>query len=203
MASFLLNAALLGALLAGTAAGVAAQTPDRSTLPISLDAASSEVDYKSQTVVFKDIVITQGDIRVQAQKARAAGGLDFDNSRWTFEGDVKIHVEQRGSLSSDQAIVDFQNNKIFKATITGSPAQFEQQRSGDEGPARGRAGEIVYEVNAGTVRLASDAWLSYGRTEIAGSLIDYDIRAEQVKAVSNPGEKERVRITIGPKPEKP
>jgi lipopolysaccharide export system protein LptA len=202
MASSRPNPALGLALLA-LAWGAGAVAQDRSTLPISLDAASSEVDYKSQTVVFKDIIVTQGDIRVQAQKARAAGGLDFDNAQWTFEGDVRIHVEQRGSLSSDQAVVDFANNRISKATITGRPAQFEQQRTDAQGVARGRAGEIVYEVGAGKVRLASDAWLSDGRTEISGPLIVYDIRAEQVQAASNPGEKERVRITIGPKPAKP
>ena len=202
MASSPLKAAVALALLVLAQAGAAAE-PDRSSLPISLDAASSDVDYKSQTVVFKDIVITQGDIRVQAQTARAAGGLNFENTRWTFEGKVQIHVEQRGSLSSDQAIVDFQDNRISKATITGSPAQFEQQRADAQGIARGRAGEIVYEVGTGTVRLASEAWLSDGRTEISGPLIVYNIRAERVQAASNPGEKERVRITIGPKPEKP
>ncbi len=202
MASSRLNPALGLALLA-LAWGAGAVAQDRSSLPISLDAASSEVDYKSQTVVFKDIIVTQGDIRVQAQRARAAGGLDFDNAQWTFEGDVRIHVEERGSLSSDQAVVDFSNNRISRATITGSPAQFEQQRTDDKGVARGRAGEIIYEVGAGTVRLASEAWLSDGRTEISGPLIVYNIRAEQVQAASNPGEKERVRITIGPKPGKP
>lgn len=196
----------LKALAAGFAlaagAGLAAQA-ERSSLPITLDAASSNVDYKSQTVLFKDIVITQGDIRVQAQTARAAGGLNFENTRWTFEGDVRIRVEQRGSLSSDQAVVDFQDNRISKATITGTPAQFEQERTEAKGLARGRAGEIIYEVGTGTVRLANDAWLSDGRTEISGPLIVYNIRAEQVQAASTPGEKERVRITIGPKPEPP
>lgn len=194
---------VLGLALLALAWGAGAVGQDRSSLPISLDAASSEVDYKSKTVVFKDIIVTQGDIRVQAQKARAAGGLDFDNAQWTFEGDVRIHVEQQGSLSSDQAVVDFANNRISKATITGRPAQFEQQRTNAQGVARGRAGEIVYEVGTGTVSLASDAWLSDGRTDISGPLIVYDIRAEQVLAASKKGEKERVRITIGPKPGKP
>jgi lipopolysaccharide export system protein LptA len=197
------NAVLAAVWLACAQAGAAAEPQDRSSLPILVDAASSDVDFKSKTVVYKDVVITQGDIRVQAQKARASGDLNLDNTRWILEGKVNIRVEQRGSLSSDQAIVDFQNNRISRATITGSPAQFEQQLTDAKGTARGRAGEIVYEVNTGTVRLANDAWVSDGRTEISGPLIVYDIRAEQVQAASKPGEKERVRITIGPKPEKP
>jgi lipopolysaccharide transport protein LptA len=203
MASFPRNAVLAAVWLACVQAAAAAELQDRSSLPILVDAASSDVDFKSKTVVYKDVVITQGDIRVEAQKARASGDLNLENTRWILEGKVSIHVEQRGSLSSDQAIVDFQNNQISKATITGSPAQFEQQLTDAKGSARGRAREIVYEVGTGTVRLASDAWLSDGRTEISGPLIVYDIRAEQVQAASNPGAKERVRITIGPKPEKP
>lgn len=194
------NSALLLALLVLAPLGQAG-AQDRSSLPISVDADS--LAYEAQTVVFRDIVITQGDLRVQAQNARAVGGVNFDNAKWTFQGNVKIFVEQRGNLSSDQAVVDFLDNQISKATITGRPAQFEQKRADNQGVARGRAGEIVYEVTAGTVSFANEAWVSDGRTEIAGPLIVYDIRAEQVKAAAKPGEKERVRIIIGPKPDKP
>lgn len=197
-------APVLALLLAAPFMPAAGQ--DRSSLPIVLDAESFDFDYKSKTIVYKDVIITQGDIRVQAQRARNAGGangVNFENARWTFEGGVEIHVEKQGSLSSDQAVVDFQDNRLAKATITGRPAQFQQKRSDTQGIARGRAGEIVYEVGAGTVRLANEAWLSDGRTEISGALIVYNIRAEQVEAAAKPGEKERVRIIIGPKPDKP
>ncbi len=36
---------------------------------VTLDAASSDVDYRSNMVVFRDIVITQGAVRVAAQQA--------------------------------------------------------------------------------------------------------------------------------------
>ena len=175
------------------------------TKPIELEAANLDASQKSNTMVFRDVVISQCDIRVSAQTARSSGGLNFENTRWTFEGDVNIHVEQRGNLRSDQAVVDFQDNRIAKATITGSPAEFEQQRSDTQALARGRAGEIVYEVGPGTVRLTSDAWLSDGRTEISGPLLVYNIREERVQGATNPGENQRVRITIAPKepPAKP
>ena len=73
---------------------------------ILLDAASSEVDYKKNTVEFKDIVISQGDIKVEAKHAEAeATGLNFKTGVWTFSGDVRIHVEKRGNLRSDQAVI--------------------------------------------------------------------------------------------------
>ena len=53
--------------------------------PITVDAASSEVDYRTNTVVFSEVVISQGATRVRADHAHATG-LNFANSRWTFDG---------------------------------------------------------------------------------------------------------------------
>lgn len=182
---------------AATSNVVAGIPKDARQLPISLDAASSEVDYKTNTVVFRNVVISQGDTRVQADHAHATG-LDFDNSRWTFEGNVRISGEQQGSLRSDQAVVEFRNNRIAKATIDGSPAEFEQKRTDSDRMARGHAREIVYDVNDATVRLSDDAWLSDGHTEISGPLLVYNIREQQVQAASKPGTDKHVHIVIDP-----
>src|SRR5581483_669909 len=210
MASFRHLSPFIALLLLGlpglpaTAQGAAARnilpspSKDQRKLPISLDAASSEVDYKTNTVVFKDIVISQGDTKVQADHARATG-LDFDNSRWTFEGNVRINGEQHGSLHSDQATVDFRNNRIARATIDGSPAEFEQKRADSDQVARGHAKEIVYDVNDATVRLSDDAWLSDGRTETSAPLLVYDIRKQQLQAASKPETDQRVHIKIDPR----
>jgi lipopolysaccharide transport protein LptA len=166
---------------------------------IFLDAASSEVDYKKNTVEFKDIVISQGDIKVEANHAEAAAtGLNFKTGVWTFSGDVRIHVEKRGNLRSDQAVLDFKDSAIVKATITGKPAQFEQQRTESDRMARGHAGQIVYEPADGVVRLSNDAWISDGRNEIRGPLLVYNIRQQHVEAVTQPGDEDRVHITIVP-----
>src|SRR6202051_861027 len=150
---------------------------------ITLDAASSEVDYKKNTVEFKDIVISQGDIKVEANHAEAAAsGLNFKTGVWIFSGDVRIHVEKRGNLRSDQAVLDFKDSAIVKATITGKPAQFEQQRTGSDEMARGHAGQIVYEPADGVVRLSNDAWISDGHNEIRGPLLVYNIRQQHVEA---------------------
>jgi lipopolysaccharide transport protein LptA len=166
---------------------------------ISLDASSSEVDYKKNTVKFKDIVISQGDIKVEANRAEAeATGLNFKTGNWTFNGDVRIHVEKRGNLRSDQAVIEFRDSQIVKATITGKPAQFEQQRPASDLMARGHAGEIIYQPIEGVVRLADDAWLSDGKNEIRGPLLVYNIRQQHVEAVTKPGGEDRVHITIAP-----
>jgi lipopolysaccharide transport protein LptA len=166
---------------------------------IFLDAASSEVDYKKNTVEFKDIVISQGDIKVEANHAEAqATGLNFKTGVWTFSGDVRVHVEKRGNLRSDQAVVDFKDSQIVKATVTGKPALFEQQRAASDQLARGHAGVIIYEPAEGVVRLSNDAWISDGRNEIRGPLLVYNIRQQHVEAVQQPGNDARVHITIVP-----
>lgn len=189
------GAALACCLAAAAPAHAAPVTTDQ---PINLDAASSEVDYKTNTVMFKDVVISQGTTRVQAERARATG-LDFANSKWTFEGKVRIEAEQRGTLHSDSAVVEFRDNQIARATVTGKPAEFEQQRVGSDQMARGHADEIIYDVGEGTVRLANDAWLSNGQSSVSGPLLVYNIRAQRVQAEGSPDAEGRVRFTINPR----
>ena len=168
-----------------------------SQLPITVDAASSEVDYKTNTVVFSQVVITQGTTRVQADHAHASG-LNFANSRWTFDGHVRMDMPPRGSVRADQAVVEFKDNHIARATVSGKPAEFEQQRADSEQMAHGHANEILYDVTDGTVRLSDDAWLTDGQNEISGPLLVYNIREQRVQAATEPGTGQRVHITIAP-----
>ena len=176
--------------------GAAAAVPTRQ-LPITVDAASSEVDYRTNTVVFTQVVISQGQMRVQADHAHASG-LNFANSRWTFEGHVRIDADPRGSLRADQAVVEFRDNRIMRATASGKPAEFEQPRPDSPQMARGHANEIVYDVNEGTVRLSENAWLTDGTNEISGPLLVYNIRAQRVQAATQSGTDQRVHIVIQP-----
>jgi len=114
-----------------------------------------------------------------------------DRLRITAEG---------GSLSSDKAVVAFRNKLISAATITGAPAQFEQQRD-DGTTARGHANTIEYQTTSGTVSFNHNAWLSYGRNEITGQQLVYNIRSQSVQGMTKPGAAKgdgRVRIVIQP-----
>jgi lipopolysaccharide transport protein LptA len=200
----LVSAAVLMLNAASAATHIAAANK-KSIPPVSKDArdlpidvASSKVDYKGDSVVFHDVVITQGDTKVQADHAHATGLDDFNNSRWTFEGNVRISGEQHGSLKSDQAVVEFRNKYISKATITGNPAEFEQKRTDTDETARGHAREIVYNVNDGTIRLSNDAWLSDGHNSISGQQLIYSIREQRVQAATEPGSDDKVHIIIDP-----
>ncbi|HYC09065.1 MAG TPA: lipopolysaccharide transport periplasmic protein LptA [Steroidobacteraceae bacterium] len=199
-----LAASAATAVALSAAAGPAAQPAvlpsftSAKQLPITLDAASSDVDYKTHTYTFEKVVISQGTMRVQADHARATG-LDFANSHWTFDGHVHIDAEPRGNLRSDQAVVEFKDNRIARATVTGKPAEFEQRRLETQQLARGHADQIVYDVNDGTVRLTDDAWLSDGQNEISGPLLVYNINQQRVQAGGAAGSSDqRVHITIAP-----
>src|SRR6185369_11240201 len=189
-------AAALAAGLLGVA--VAAQNP-RSTEKIVLDAVPVEIDTQKNTAVLRDVVITQGETRIQANEAHVKGGLDFENGEWTISGDVRIKAEG-GSLRSDKAVVAFRNNLISRATITGAPAEFEQQRA-DGTTSRGHANTIDYETGTGTVSFRDNAWLSDGCNQITGQELVYNIKTQSVQGQSRPkqGSDGRIRITIQPK----
>jgi lipopolysaccharide transport protein LptA len=172
--------------------------PPPQNTDITLDAASSEVDYRANALLFRDLIITQGSVRVVAQRARSTG-LDFEDSTWTLNGAVRIDVDG-GTLTSEEAAVTFEKNRIVRASIRGKPAEFAQKLK-DGGSARGRAGNILYDMAASTVTLREDAWLSDdGRSEVRGDQLVYNVREQRVQAGKPAGSDERVRIIIRPRP---
>jgi lipopolysaccharide transport protein LptA len=175
---------------------------------ISFVADSMDTDFKTNVVHLKAVTITYGTMTVKADRALATA-VDFKNSRWTFDGNVRINAEPRGNLRSDEAVVEFRDNQLKRATATGAPAEFDQKRADSDLVARGHAAQIVYEVGEGTVQLSKDAWITDGRNnDISGPLIVYSLREEHVQAFSSrvdasvtPGSgtgDTRVHVTIAP-----
>ena len=192
--------ALPGLLAAAGWLGVAEGAPTTCANPeIALEFQPLEMNYRKNNAVLRDVEITQCDMRIKAGEARINGGLNFDNSRWDISGDVRITVEG-GSLTSDKAIVTFRNKLLSAATITGTPAQFEQKRE-DGTMARGHANTIDYDTATGLVSFSTDAWLSYGRNEITGQQLVYNIRAQGMQPQTKPDKGSgtgRIRVVIQP-----
>ena len=192
--------ALPGFLAAAGLLGVAEGAPATCANPeIALEFQPLEMEYRKNNAVLRDVEITQCGMRITAGEARITGGLNFDNSQWNISGDVRITVEG-GSLTSDKAIVTFRNKLLSAATITGSPAQFEQKRE-DGTLARGRANTIDYDTASGLVSFSTNAWLSYGRNEITGQQLVYNIRAQGMQPQTKPDTGSgngRIRVVIQP-----
>ncbi len=186
------SASFLVILLGLVSAAGAGQDPGQ--LPIQVEAQSSDFDYKNGRLVFNTVSITQGEIRIVANRAQATG-LDFQDSQWEFSGAVHISTTA-STLDSDTAQVSFKGGEIASATVQGAPALFNQLRG--EEKAQGRAERIDYDLGRGTVRLLGDAWLSDGRNEITGSTLVYSTANQRVIAQSAEQGGEPVRITIRP-----
>jgi len=191
---------LVTALVAGgplTAGPSVEQRPTVSREPIVLNSVFSNIDYGTNTAEFSDIVISQGDSRLTAERATTTG-VGFTNSQWTFVGRVVIFSEARGTLRADQAILQFREGELTQVTATGSPAYIEQPAGTDSlHPGRGHADQITYDVKQGTVRLDGHVQLSDGRNEISAPVFLYNVRNEALQAES-PGERHGVHMIILP-----
>jgi lipopolysaccharide transport protein LptA len=159
-------------------------------------AASSDVDYRNNRLHFVKVRITQGPMSIEADEASATG-LNFENSEWTFTGNVRMQVPD-GNLAASDAVVAFRDREIASAVIRGKPAEFEQKLKDSKQTARGRADVIDYDVKAGTVKLTGAAWLSDGDNTIQGDTLVYNVARQSVAA--NPGGTTPggVHITINP-----
>ena len=169
---------------------------------ISLDAQSSELDLRSNNVVFRKVHIAQGATTVSADLGSAtkqATGLDFDNSLWIFRGNVKISMDD-GELTSDDAEINFAKKALAKAVVNGKPAAFEQRVAKTGKVAHGHADTIDYDAHKGVVHLSKNAWLSDGQTEIRGESLKYDVLAQSIVAEGSEQGSQRVHIIITPPP---
>lgn len=191
---------LLLAPVGALPAPVRAPRPTPALPPILLDAQSSEIDYRNNELIFRKIKISQGTMSVAAEQAQA-NGLDFDNSRWMFRGNVKIAVDQ-GELTSNTAQITFVNKLLATAVVTGSPAEFSQHDAKTGKHVQGHAETIDYDVRKGIIELSKNAWLSDGQNEIRGESLKYNIVARRVIAAAADQNSQRVHIIITPPPAK-
>jgi lipopolysaccharide transport protein LptA len=195
-----------GAALAAWLLGTAAQAAPASCAnpEIVIDNKSMNINYRDNSAVLRDVTIRQCDNSIEADEARSTGGVTFENSRWTFSGDVRIKAEGGGNMRSDKAVVEFRNNLISEAVMTGTPAKFEQIRA-DGNTSNGHANTIAYEASGGKITLRENAWLSDGCNEIAAQQFVYNIAAQrvegQVRSNTTQTADGRIRITIQPKTE--
>jgi lipopolysaccharide transport protein LptA len=163
---------------------------------ISLDAQSSELDYKNNNLIFRKVRIAQGNMSVAADQAQATG-LDFENARWVFRGNVKITLDQ-GQLTSEEAEITFVKKLLSKAIVNGNPAAFEQRLAKSGKLAQGRADSIDYDVAKGVVHFSKNAWLSDGQNEIRGDSLKYNVLAQNIIAEASEQGSQRVHIIITP-----
>jgi len=135
-----------------------AQAPDvalQKTLPINLDADSSEFDRKNNILFFHGLHITQGAYSIEADEATVAK-LDFENSLWTFIGNVVIKSNDAKAFS-DRAEVLFQEHTIENAIMLGVTVPFTHNSSESAITTEGRANKLEYYLESGVIRMSENA----------------------------------------------
>lgn len=165
-------------------------------LPISLDAESSSFDRQSNTMIFRRLSITQGELIMRADEA-VATGLDFEQGEWRFDGNVQFSVDGV-QIEADSATIVFAANELQSAELVGTPATFEQSGSIDPDPIRGSASRLSYDSVGRVMRLLDGAWFSQGQNEFRGCDLIYDLDQEQITSGSSDCG-EPVVITIVPR----
>ena len=111
--------------------------PARSTS----QAASSDFDYKNNTLLFKRVKITQGPLKVRRAARRARPDSTSTTRSGRFQGDVKITVPD-GKLTRRDAKVMFRNNAIARARRSRARRRSSSSSSRREKLAQGRANTI-------------------------------------------------------------
>ena len=104
--------------------------PDAASCRSSSRASRRTSTARKAWSVFDGVTITQGEIRITAERA-VASGLDFKDSRWEFNGTVRISMPE-SALASDTAEVRFAAARSQSATVTGEAGDL-------RAAARGRA----------------------------------------------------------------
>ncbi len=183
------------AYLPGAAVAVAQEAPDielMKTLPIDLDAESSEFDRKKNKLYFHGVTIKQGLLSIKADQATATR-LDFENMRWEFSGNV-VMKNAGTTARCDSADILFRDHQVRSAVMEGQPVMFEQFRIDEDRQTEGRADLMEYDVDAAIIRMSGDAWLSDGANEVSGNRISYDLEREFIIANADDGEPVRMKI---------
>ena len=192
-ASSILSRGIAGLVLLALALPAMAQLG--SGLPISLDADSSSLDRRTNRISFQGLRITQGALGIEAELAWATG-LDFENSEWRFQGNVRITIES-AIISSSEAELKFEANQLKTADLTGQPAVFRDIRTDAGDAIHGQAKHFTYDNAKGTIRMSEAARITEGPNEISGCDLLYDVLQEKI-TVSSADCNELVKMTILP-----
>jgi lipopolysaccharide transport protein LptA len=194
--------AVLAVVLAVPALRASAATPAAGGT-ISLDAASSELDLRTNNVYFRKVRISQGPMSVTADQAQTTqeGVGNFENGLMTFHSNVKITTED-GQLLADEAQIHFVKRLLSRAVAHGKPAEFQERVEKTGKVVHGHADDIDYDAAKGVIVLSKNAWLSDGQNEVRHDSLKYDMQAQRI--IADPGEQgsQRVHIIITPPPSK-
>ena len=170
---------------------------DTTKLPITIDAESTGYLGDQSILTFKDLNLSQGDISISSDKGQASK-LDFENSTWKFEGNVKI-VLKNGKIESSSAYLEFEKHQIKTAIISGNQAIIEIRRGGVDNSTLAKANRIDYDFEKDIVDFSGDVTIEEDGNQISSDYLVYNINNQTIQAQSNNKDNPKVKITYTPR----
>ena len=184
------SVSLAGLALAATAG---AQTQDT----IFFDAANSETVMSENRTVFYRLRITQGSMRIEAERGVTQADTDFSQSRWQFEGNVEIDINN-AEIRAGTADLQFDNYELVRAEVEGDLASFSDTNVETGELTEGEAKRFVYNLSDQVVRFEGNAQIRDALNTVTGGLLKYDLANQSCvfECIDHSGE--RVGLSILP-----
>lgn len=136
----------------------------------------------------------QQPIKIESDRAEQ----DEKKGTTTYEGSVVI-IQGTIKINADKVTVFSDTNQVDKIVCVGNPAHYQQRPNAEDGLVLASAKTIQYYLANDKIKLLKNASLEQNGSVITGEKIDYDLKAEVVKATAN---KERVHMLIPPSNQK-
>lgn len=139
----------------------------------------------------------QQPIKIESDRAEQ----DEKKGTTTYEGSVIIR-QGTIKINADKVTVFSDANKVDRIVCVGKPAHYQQRRNPQDGLVFASANTIKYFLANDKIALIKNASLEQKGTVITGEQIDYDLKAEVVKATSGRNTKKRIQMVIPPSNQK-
>ena len=165
-------------------------------LPMDINADNTSIDGKNSMIIFSGLTLTQGDVSIQADEGRATR-MELEDASWNFTGNVIIKIGA-GHIECDAAELLFDDFRLRRAIVTGTPALYDLQRPGTEEITHAEAGRLDYDVDAGVIEFSEQATITEGGNQISSHMLVYNIIEQRINADSTGADDDRVRITYTP-----
>ena len=165
-------------------------------LPINIDAESTGYLADESVLTFTKLNLSQGGISISADRGEASK-LDFENSTWKFEGNIRITLEN-GSIESDFAHLEFEGHQIKIARIQGSPAKLLIYREDQITRTSAIANRIDYDFQKSLIDFSGNVSIQEGGNQISSEYLVYNIKDQSIQAQSDSKDNSKVKITYTP-----
>ena len=165
-------------------------------LPINIDAESTGYLADESVLTFTKLNLSQGGISISADRGEASK-LDFENSTWKFEGNIRITLEN-GRIESDFAHLEFEGHQIKIARIQGSPAKLLIYREDQITRTSAIANRIDYDFQKSLIDFSGNVSIQEEGNQISSEYLVYNIKDQSIQAQSDSKDNSKVKITYTP-----